>query len=47
MLAFVREEVYEPLRKRMMLGMTIGKCQLSKLYAYNGLMFTNGFRCLD
>ncbi|MBR5949694.1 MAG: hypothetical protein IKZ82_13775 [Clostridia bacterium] len=46
-LAFVREEVYEPLRKRMMLGMTIGKCQLSKLYAYNGLMFTNGFRCLD
>lgn len=46
-LAFVREEVYAPLRERMMLGMTIGKCQLSKLYAYNGLMFTNGFRCLD
>lgn len=46
-LAFVREEVFEPLRKRMMLGMDIGRCQLSKLYAYNGLMFTNGFRCLD
>ncbi len=43
-LSFVREDVYEPLRERMMLGMKIGKCQLSKLYAYNGLMFTGGRR---
>jgi hypothetical protein len=43
-LSFVREDVYEPLRERMMLGMHIGKCQLSKLYAYNGLMFTSGER---
>ena len=44
-LSFVREDVYEPLRERMMLGMNIGDCQLSKLYAYNGLMFTGGRRC--
>ena len=44
-LSFVREDVYEPLRERMMLGMSIGDCQLSKLYAYNGLMFTGGRRC--
>ena len=43
-LSFVREDVYEPLRERMMLGMKIGDCQLSKLYAYNGLMFTGGRR---
>lgn len=43
-LSFVREDLYEPLRERMMLGMHIGKCQLSKLYAYNGLMFTSGER---
>ena len=44
-LSFVREDIYKPLRKRMMLGMSIGRCQLSKLYAYNGLMFTGGRRC--
>lgn len=27
-----------------MLGMNIGKCQLSKLYAYNALLFTSGER---
>ena len=43
-LCFVRSEIYEQLKERMMLGMTIGKCQLSKLYAYNGLMFTGGLR---
>ena len=43
-LSFVREDVYESLRERMMLGMKIGNCQLSKLYAYNGLMFTGGVR---
>lgn len=46
-LSFVREDVYAPLRKRMMLGMEIGRCQLSKLYAYNGLMFTSGRRWKD
>ena len=43
-LSFVREDVYEPLKERMTLGMNIGKSQLSKLYAYNGLMFTGGRR---
>lgn len=43
-LSFVREDVYEALRERMMLGMNIGKCQLSKLYAYNALLFTSGKR---
>ena len=32
------------LKERMMLGMNIGKCQLSKLYAYNALLFTSGRR---
>ena len=27
-----------------MLGMNIGQCQLSKLYAYNALLFTDGRR---
>ncbi len=43
-LAFVRADVYEPLRERMMLDMNIGDCQLSKLYAYNALLFTSGAR---
>ena len=43
-LAFVRFDVYEALRERMMLGMNIGDCQLSKLYAYNALLFTSGTR---
>ena len=43
-LSFVRADVYEPLRERMMLGMNIGDCQLSKLYAYNALLFTSGTR---
>jgi hypothetical protein len=43
-LAFVRADVYESLRERMMLGMNIGDCQLSKFYAYNALLFTSGAR---
>ena len=43
-LSFIRADVYESLRERMMLGMNIGKCQLSKLYAYNALLFTSGER---
>lgn len=43
-LSFVRADVYDKLRRRMMVGMTIGDCQLSKLYAYNGLLFSGGTR---
>ncbi len=46
-LSFVREDVYETLRERMMLGLNIGECQLSKLYAYNALLFTSGKRYKD
>lgn len=46
-LSFIREDFYEPVRKRIMLNMNIGLCQLSKLYAYNGLMLTSGFRFED
>ncbi|MCR5694603.1 MAG: hypothetical protein K6G89_06495, partial [Clostridia bacterium] len=46
-LSFIREDFYEPVKERIMLGMKIGDCQLSKLYAYNGLMFTDGFRVED
>ena len=47
MLSFIRADLYEPLRERIMLGMTVGDCQLAKLYAYNGLMYTNGRRYED
>ena len=43
-LSFVREDFYEPLRQGIMLDMEIGPCQLSKLYAYNGLMLSGGTR---
>ncbi len=43
-LSFVRADVYDELRRRMMVGMNIGNCQLSKLYAYNGLLFSSGTR---
>jgi len=46
-LSFIREDFYEPVRRRIMLDMQIGLCQLSKLYAYNGLMLTSGFRVSD
>lgn len=46
-LSFVRADIYDALRERMMLGMNIGKCQLSKLYAYNALLFTSGTRYYD
>lgn len=45
-ISFVRADLYEPLRKRMMLDMEIGLCQLSKLFAYNGLMFSSG-QCVN
>lgn len=46
-LSFVREDIYKALRERMMLGMNIGQCQLSKLFAYNALLFTDGRRYRD
>lgn len=46
-LSFIRADLYERLRRRIMLGMHIGQCQLSKLYAYNGLMMSTGIRVED
>ncbi len=43
-MSFVRADVYEVLRRRIMMDMTIRRCQLSKLYAYNGLMLSGGTR---
>lgn len=43
-LSFIRKELYESIYNRITLGMKIGRCQLSKLYAYNGLMFSGGVR---
>lgn len=46
-ISFLREDVYAALKERMTLGMNIGNCQLSKLYAYNALLFTSGTRFED
>lgn len=43
-LSFIRADLYDAVRRRIMLGMDIGQCQLSKLYAYNGLMLSSGTR---
>ena len=43
-LSFIREDFYDAVRRRIMMDMTIGSCQLSKLYAYNGLMLSSGIR---
>ena len=43
-LSFIRADLYEPVRRRIMMDMTIRDCQLSKLYAYNGLMLSSGVR---
>ena len=43
-LSFIRKDFYEAVRRRIMLDMKIGECQLSKLYAYNGLMLSSGTR---
>ncbi len=43
-LSFVRNDLYDYIYDRIILGMKIGRCQLSKLYAYNALMFTDGVR---
>lgn len=43
-LSFIREDFYDAVRRRIMMDMTIGDCQLSRLYAYNGLMLSSGIR---
>lgn len=43
-LSFIRSDLYDRVRQRIMLDMKIGVCQLSKLYAYNGLMLSGGVR---
>ena len=43
-LSFIRKDFYEPVRRRIMMNMELGLCQLSKLYAYNGLMLSGGIR---
>ena len=43
-LSFIRADYYDAVRRRIMLDMKIGLCQLSKLYAYNGLMLSSGAR---
>ena len=46
-LSFIREDFYDTVRRRIMMDMTVGDCQLSKLYAYNGLMLSSGVRIDD
>lgn len=43
-LTFIRDDFYYPVRRRIMMNMELGDCQLSKLYAYNGLMLSSGER---
>ena len=43
-LSFLRADLWETVRRRIMLDLELGQCQLSKLYAYNGLMLSSGAR---
>ena len=43
-LSFLRVDLWETVRRRIMLDLELGRCQLSKLYAYNGLMLSTGAR---
>ena len=43
-LSFIRADVHDEVRQRIMMDMDVGNCQLSKLYAYNGLMLSGGVR---
>ena len=47
MLSFIRADLYAPIRRRIMLDLEVGMCQLSKLYAYNALMMSSGRRIDD
>ena len=43
-LSFLRADLWKTVRRRIMLDLELGRCQLSKLYAYNGLMLSSGTR---
>lgn len=43
-LSFIRADVHDEVRRRIMMDMVVGDCQLSKFYAYNGLMLSGGVR---
>ncbi len=43
-LSFIRADLYAAVTRRITMDLTIGMCQLSKLYAYNGLMMSSGKR---
>lgn len=43
-LSFIREDLYAAVTRRITMDLSIGMCQLSKLYAYNGLMMSTGTR---
>ena len=46
-LSFIRADVHDEVRRRIMMDMVVGDCQLSKLYAYNGLMLSGGVRIAE
>ena len=43
-LSFVRADLYDEITRRITLNLKINICELSKLYAYNGLLFSSGIR---
>ena len=43
-LSFIRADLYVTVLRRIMMDLEMGDCQLSKLYAYNGLMLSSGVR---
>lgn len=43
-LSFINEKYMLQLKDRVMLGLKLKECQLSKLYAYNGLLYSSGIR---
>ena len=43
-LSFIREDYFASVSRRIMMDLEIKSCQLSKLYAYNGLMLSSGKR---
>lgn len=43
-LSFIRKDFYLPVHRRVTMDLEIGLCQLSKLYAYNGLLMSSGIR---
>lgn len=43
-LSFIRADFYKEITRRITLNLDTDKCELSKLYAYNGLLFSSGIR---